>query len=332
MRKILTAIGNENLNNKLLQSEKFKIITRDIQYKEGILEVLSINNNIDILIISEILDGEIDFKELISKVKNINEKIEIIVFLESENIELKSFLFNKGISKIYINNEIEIDTFIINLEENITEKTQELTEEIRKLKEIIKTQEENYNKDNQKGKVVAITGAYGAGKSILSCLISKGFSKKNKKTLLIDFDIFNNSINTIYNVYKKTSSINEVVKISKYEHLLYGMNIAFNEEKIKETLILEKMIEDFRNIYDVIIIDTTSNFKYTYLKNILQLADNIIYIVVPTIVDLKKALSLYEIYIMDFKISKKKIKIFINKENKYSVDEEILSKIFNVKK
>ena len=35
--KILTAIGNEELNKKLKQEEIFEIVENDIFYKEGIL-------------------------------------------------------------------------------------------------------------------------------------------------------------------------------------------------------------------------------------------------------------------------------------------------------
>ena len=34
----------------------------------------------------------------------------------------------------------------------------------------------------------------------------------------------------------------------------------------------------------------------------------------------------------DFKIPKEKLKIFINKENKYAIDDEIISNIFNIRK
>lgn len=337
MKKIITAIGNKNLNEKLIKNSKYEVITKDIQYKEGILELLNINSNIDILIISEILEGTIEFKELINKILLINENIEIIVFLEKENKELKSFLFNKGIYKIFTNNEIDIDTFIINLEDNTQEKTQELNEEIRKLKQIIKDQQD-LNTDEKNGKIIAITGAYGSGKSLISCILCKEFSKKKIKTLLIDFDIFNSSINIMYNVlkYKQNNNIfsikEHIIKISKYEHLLCATDLIFSDENSIDYINLEKMLKEFQKEYDQIIIDTSSNFKYKYIKEILKSATNIIYIVVPTISEMKKALNLYEVYVMDFQIEKEKIKILVNKENNYSVDELIIAKIFNINK
>ena len=54
MKKIITAIGNSMLNDKLKEMNKFEIVSRDIQYKEGILEILNERKDIDILIISDI--------------------------------------------------------------------------------------------------------------------------------------------------------------------------------------------------------------------------------------------------------------------------------------
>ena len=64
--KVLTAIGNENLNNILKNQNEFEILENDIFYKEGILEFLEKNNNVDILILYEKLSGEINIINLIN--------------------------------------------------------------------------------------------------------------------------------------------------------------------------------------------------------------------------------------------------------------------------
>ena len=51
MIKILTAVGNKNINNLLQKEKNIKIIKEDIFYKEGILEVLEKNNKIEKLIL-----------------------------------------------------------------------------------------------------------------------------------------------------------------------------------------------------------------------------------------------------------------------------------------
>ena len=50
IKNILTAIGNPILNNELKKIKNINIIYNDIQYQEGIFEILEINKNIDFLI------------------------------------------------------------------------------------------------------------------------------------------------------------------------------------------------------------------------------------------------------------------------------------------
>ena len=336
MKKILTAMGNTILYERLIKNPKYEVVSKDVSYKEGIIEILSIRKNIDILIINQLLEGEIDFRELVCKIKEFNENIEVIVFLENENVELSSFLFSKGIFKIYINNQIDIDTFIINLEENIQDKTNELNEEIKKLKEIIEKQENKYNSDFKKGKITAVFGAYGSGKSIVSCILCNQYANQGRKTLLIDFDIFNRSITVLHNVAKPKTNKNiyeiseKIIQLSENQYILCGLNLIFKDNNDMDYINLYKMLEQGREQYDEIIIDNTSNIQYTYLKRILESADNIIYLIVPTKSEFKKAFLLYERIIYDFQIPKEKIKFIINKQNKYSLDEAIIAKIFEI--
>ena len=45
---IITALNNPNLNKKIKEKTKFNIIGNDIQYQEGILEMLNQNEEIDL--------------------------------------------------------------------------------------------------------------------------------------------------------------------------------------------------------------------------------------------------------------------------------------------
>lgn len=80
MKKIITAMGNNRLAEEINKTGMFELVTRDIPYKEGILELLNEIPKIDIIIVSEILEGQIEFKELIKKILQKNAKIEMIVF------------------------------------------------------------------------------------------------------------------------------------------------------------------------------------------------------------------------------------------------------------
>ena len=70
MNKIVTAIGNKNINLKLKQEEKIEVIGEDIQYEDGILELLEKEININFLIISEEIVNKNKIINLIEKIKN----------------------------------------------------------------------------------------------------------------------------------------------------------------------------------------------------------------------------------------------------------------------
>jgi len=77
MTKIITAINNPELNKELKRENNIELMCKDIQYKEGILEMLEENVTVDYIIIDEKLPGEINIEELIEKIIEINEKIKI---------------------------------------------------------------------------------------------------------------------------------------------------------------------------------------------------------------------------------------------------------------
>ena len=112
MKKIITALGNPILNDKLNNEKEFKILTKDIQYQDGIFEILEKEENIDFLILSEILLGENKIEKLVEKIKEKNNKIELIIILENKKEELENILYIKGVKKIYYNNEVEIEEII----------------------------------------------------------------------------------------------------------------------------------------------------------------------------------------------------------------------------
>ena len=106
MKTVITAIGNPILNIKLNQEKELIVIGNDIQYQEGIFEILEKEKNIDFLILSEIIPGELSAQKLIEKIKLINYNIKIIMILENKNEELENILIAKGTFKILYNNQI----------------------------------------------------------------------------------------------------------------------------------------------------------------------------------------------------------------------------------
>ena len=349
MKKIITALGNPNLNEELKKIQEYKILGPDIQYQEGILEKLERNKDIDFLILSEIIPGEINIIELISKIKEINEKIEIIIILEEEKEELKNRLIEKGVFNIFYNYKITKEEIIKIINKKEINSKDEIKEEIELLKKMLleknkkktknkkfkkiknkiisqKTKnKENYKKEN-KIKIISVTGANGVGKTMISYMLACQI--KNKKILLIDFSK-ESHLNILFGIKKylnkkidETKIENMIIKINKKIHLICTEEIK-DEEKIKE--ILKKIKEK----YDVIICDLNSSCKEIILKKILINSDKIVFIAEANLLGIKKSQEILKKYIYFWKIKKEKIEIIFNKQNKNSIDRKILNKIFS---
>lgn len=213
IKKIITAIGNPILNNELKELEEFAVIGNDIQYQDGILELLEIDNKINFIIISELIPGEYKIEELIGKINNINNEIKIIIILENKNKIIENKMLEKNIYKIFYNNQIEIKDIInlINENDKMEKYNYEIRKEINELKEIIK--------NNQKNNIIENRNNIIKNKKIL-------FKNNNKiKNIL---KIINNKL---INNYKKYLKINK--KIIK-NNIINNLNKKYYEKNIIE--------------------------------------------------------------------------------------------------
>lgn len=406
--KILTAIGNPILNEKLKKLENISVVGKDVQYQEGVLEILEKDSSIESLIISDNLPGEISFYKLISKIKKIKSEIDIYVFLENKREGTENYLISQGIYKIYYLKEINFNEFIKNFKENKNNLLNGINEEINNLKKLImkenkyekkgykenlKNDEENkffdnkekdnnfkktikYNYsfiedkinevdsttelgkesmniieksdnyckkdyedcdnnflDNRECNTIAISGNFGSGKSLFSCFLSKVISNQNKKTLLIDFDLENNSINTIFGVkkYKEKQTYIEdyILNVDKKLDIFCGIDRIINIKENSNNNLIKEIIERLKNYYDFIIIDVSSRIDLKYVKIILMFCDKIIFLIEPNLLEISKSNKILEVFINDFYIDVDKIKIVFNKSNKYKIAESVLEEIFS---
>ena len=362
--KILTALQDPKTNEILKEKTKHNIIETDIQYQEGILETLEKNNKIDLIIISQLLPGNIGFKDLINKIKIINNNIEIIAILENKNNELKDFLKQKNINSIFYNNEITIDELINVIEEkDKNKKEMEINKEIKLLKEIIlennkkikKNKKEKKinkilsilkeekikiiknskinnikkfkNKTNKtQNKIISVVGIPGVGKSIFISLFSKNI--KHKKILIIDFDIYNKSLDLIFGYNTKVQQEKAIIKINNNIDLLSKIEIFFKESYIEKNKI-KNILDSFSKKYDLIIIDNTSEYSCEHTKEILKNSDSIIFLSDANLIELNKTKKLLEKYINKWKIEKERINVVFNKININSINNKILNNLFS---
>lgn len=360
MKKIITAIGNEILNKKLKKENDFEVIIEDIQYKEGIIEYLEKENNIDILIISELLPGNIELKELIEKIKNINSNIEIIIFLENKNTELENYLYAKGIYNIFYNNQIEIEEII----KIINNKNIEINNELKEIKQMLLEKQKNkvnnkkiilnkliniFNKkqkyDLKEEKIISVTGTSGVGKSIFTINLANSLSNSKNKILIIDFDILNNSLHTILRIKKYSKKIQSkiknnnllkeikieelIIKINSKIDLVSGINLLFDSKYKISSEKVKNILSKLKEKYEIIIIDTSSECFFDYTKEIIKNSNLNIFILEANLLEIKKAKNLLNIYINNWEIPQENINILFNKYNENSIDISILKKIFS---
>ncbi len=363
MKKIITALANPILNNELKKEEDFIVIGNDIQYQEGITEILEKENNIDFLILSEILPGENKIEKLIDNIKRINSDINIIIIMEEKKEEIENYLYSKNIYSILYNKiEIkEIINLIKNKEENENEK---IKKELNELKQILinqnnkskvnkklKIKKEIKIKNNKKSndlkkEIICILGSCGVGKSIFTINLANSLIYSNKKILIIDFDILNNSLHTILgvkkysekifpkikenNLEKEKINIEElIIKINKKIDLISGINLLFDSKYKISNLKINNILKELKNYYDVIIIDTSSECFLDYTKEIIKISNTNIFIVEPNILEIKKSRKILDIYINEWDINKNRINILFNKFNKNSIDINLLKNIFS---
>ena len=288
--KILVAINNDKIFKGLKKIENIDIIYNDIQYKEGILEILEKNKNIDYIIINENLNGQIKIEKLIEKIKNINNKINIIIILNKKDLIKEEILLKNKIKFIY-KEKISINTIL----------------------ELI------FNKN----KIVAVCGSEGCGKTIITIILSQILTQyKNKKILIVEDNIKNNSIIKIYKkefCEENKKQKNKLIKIKNNLHLLNIRDISIKYKKDKIKIINE--INKIKNNYNYIFIDMQNNSRNKIYETIIT--EKII-ILNPNILEINKIKR----YITN---NRNETKIILNNYNENSISEEILKNIFKNK-
>ena len=287
---IITAINNENIFKELKKEKNIKIVSNNIQYKEGILEILEKNKNINYIIFNENLYGQIKIEELIKKIKNINNKINIIIILNQKDLIKQEYLIKNKIKYIYI-------------EELVVERILEIV----------------FNKN----RIITILGNEGSGKTITILILSELITKyKNKKVLIIEDNIKNNSILKIYNLknrYKNDSLKNKIINIKNNLYLINIKRILNNYKKDKLKIINE--INKIKDNYDYIFIDTQNINSYKTYK---EIAEKNILILNPNVLEIEKIKKFINKSNLEFKT-------ILNNYNENSISEKILKNIFNNK-
>lgn len=356
MKKIITALAEPQLNNELKKEKDFIVIGKDIQYQEGVIEILETEKEVDFLIISEALPGNEKIENLIEKIKQINNEVNIVIILENKKEELEKNLYSKNVYLI-LYNKIEIKEIIKLIKNKKEDENEKIKKEINDLKKII-IEQNSKNRQNKKQKIkevkelnsqkeiICILGSGGVGKSIFTVNLAKSLIYSKKKILIIDFDILNNSLHTILGVKKYSEKISKKIKennlikdkiglkelkikINKRIDLISGINLLFDSKYKINNIQFNNLFNNVKKFYDVIIIDTSSECFFNYTKDIIKKSNINILIVEPNLLEIQKSKNILKIYKEEWNIDNNKINILFNKFNKNSIDINILKIIFS---
>ncbi len=351
MKKIVTAINNPALNEKLISEDDIELIGKDIQYKEAILEILEKNDDIDILILSESLPGEIDTIELVKIIKK--RKIKLIFIIERENGKLEENLNEEHIDLILYNNKITINDIVQVIKREDLSREDNIKKEIEFLKEIVLKNEQKYkikrvninikntiknllkkpSKTEEKSqkksqKIITFFGDDNVGKTTIISTFIKILLKKHQKILLINFNEKNDDIFLIFeykNNYHKNVKSNQIIE-SNYDKnlkLFDGKNLVQNEKFDEESF--KKLITKQEKVF----IETSIHNNKKLNEKILEVSNKIIFLSQTNLIDISKSRKILQEFFNNNFIKKEKINIIFNKYNKYSIDENILKNIFS---
>ena len=336
--EIITALNNQQIVENLIKNGINVSNENDIQYQEAILDILDKNNNLDILILSSILQGEYTIYEFINLIKYKNPNLEIIIILEEKNNKIENFLISKGINNIFYNNKNTINDIIkkineiiniknnnknnINLEKIIIQKNTIKKTKIfnnKKIKNKLKLFKiKNKKNNNKKTKIISIIGEPKIGKTIFLLIFS--LCKKNKKILIINSEKNKKNIEIIIGKkFKDFVQWKKMVYIQTIDSFRNDTNNFENWHKNNN--------EGELNMgkYDYIFFEIEDIEKESYF---IKKSDEIVLICQANLLGINGCHVFLEKLVHNLKIQKDNIKIIINKYNKMSINKIILRILF----
>ena len=300
MKKILTAINNPNLNDKLKEQKNIEVICKDIQYKDAIIDILNNNKNIDFIFINENIPGEISDDKLIKLIKEKNNKIKIIYILEKQNKKIELILRQNKIYDIYYNDEININKIIkIINNNNFKEKNLENNNKLINLN------------NNYKNKIITVSGPPNVGKTTFIINLFKIIN--NKKILIVDFDLNKQNIFYVLKINIKNKN-NELIKINKNKYLISGkyfLSTFFNN--------------NYENDFDLILFDIGSENNLEINKNIIKNSYLNIILIEGNLLGIKK----FKNFIKNNNYINNP-NLIINKKDNYCIDRNIIKNILGL--
>lgn len=362
MTKVLTALGNPTVNNELKKYEKYDVIGDDLQYQEAVFDTL-LYETPDVIIISGLLQGQFEFDEFIFEVKKKNISARIIVIVDEIEAETKNLLMAKGIFDIFYDEQITMQDIIDSIDREEPISRERILSEITSEKYVAIENEKIVESKicvMQKQEIIVISGINGSGKSTIAANLAKNLAKKtDSKILLIDMDTLNGNIDEILGINKIPENVEILIDEDKKCGINYIADLIsknrFDTNVLEELVIdagkfdvitgntslhscqnvlneecYEKIIESAKEIYDFIIIDTSSNIFLDSTKWALKIANRILFVIEDSYISLKKATQMLYVIEELWSIWKGKIQLIINKETRKNLEAETIKRILDL--
>ena len=337
--KILVALDNNEIKEKLNIKYGNKVYNYDFSYKEDVIEYLKRYSDDYIILTRLDLPGNISYKEYILSLRKLSNKSKIVIILNKLNIDDRKFLYANEIFNIIEGNEIDIDVIYNQIE----------TED----KVVYKTIYKKPNENNTR-RSIAVLGTNGAGKSFVSYLIANSIAKYTKKDVaLISMDSKNSCQEILGNIncidYETSEYINEISKNEEnvekyvnqsnyYKNLWYIISKNNYNQKNNNNINIKKFIENLENKYNYVVFDTSTCYLNTDVSQLIDWVDEIFFVINPNYISLKQAKFLLDFLSNSLNVKNNKIKIVVNKIGEFSLDirqiKSILkldNKILNIK-
>lgn len=360
MKRIITAMGNQTLNNELKKYAEYDILGEDLFYQDAVIDLLEIENA-DILTLSGLLQGQWELNEFIDRIQKIAPTIRIIIIMDEINSDIKCGLLERNVQDIFLDETVEVKDIInaIHREEPIRKKLE------RDKMKVCEKNERPYNaeekvvvvKECQKQEIIAISGVNGAGKSTIAFNLSKRLGARSEaKILVIDFDTLAGNIDELFDINKIPQNVEINIDIDKKCGLNYAADLisknrfdsnVFDEIVIRENdidiltgntslyycqdvlceAVYEKILEAAKEKYDFIILDTSSNIFLDSTRWCLQKATKILFVMENNYLNMKKATQFLDIVVNTWGVLKTKIELIINKEIYTGIGRELIESI-----
>lgn len=330
--KILVALNNKKIKDKLDLRYKDKVYNYDFVYKEDIISYIEKYNNNYIILTRLDLSGNMNYLEYIRKIKKINTKNRIIIIIDKLEKDIKEFLFANEVFNIIEGNEIDMEVIYkqINTENKI----------------VYKTVYKKSNNSDDKRKIT-VFGSNGSGKSFISSLMANSIAKKTKKrVVLVSFDDKNSCLDIINNINCFNFDVKQFFtgEDMNYDYIsksisqsnvcknLWFMNsdikLTDNRLKISKSQ-MQNLTFYLESRFDYVIFDLPNYTLNSNYKILMDIVDEIIFVTSPNYISIKQSKIYLDFIYNKLKIPKDKLKLIINKNGIYSLDIRQIKSILN---